>query len=270
MERLRNHLLRRQMFRWMLVPAALTVLVVAGCSDDDDDDDNNPAPTQTQMHGGFAGGTAGGATETGTLDVTVNSGTLAARFPNEASATLVKPASAAVVAASAVMDPEGAGSTVLLSGTYNTDSDSLFLSGSGYTLQGARTNVGAGQSIEGLYTGPNGTGAFYALAPAGEPIQSYCGDYMSGTQADSGFVALSVRGSSVTGLSISTVDLGDILRWNGTMTGSGTVRDVTIVDPLNPGGAPLAQGTWDTSLDTMNGTYGFGGDTGTWDAVICD
>jgi hypothetical protein len=270
MEQFRNHLLRRPMVRWMLVPAALTVLLVAGCSDDDDDDDG-PAPTQTVLHGGFAGGTAGGATETGTLDVTVNSGTLAARFPNAASATsLVKPASAAVVNATGVLDPEGPGATISLSGTYNTDTDSLFLSGGSYTLHGKRGNVGAGQSIEGLYTGPNGTGAFYALAPAGEPIQSYCGDYTSGAQTDSGFVALSVRGSSVTGLSISRLDFGDILRWNGTVTGTGTVRDLTIVDPLNPGGAPLAEGTWDTSLDTMTGTYGFGGDTGTWDAVVCD
>ncbi|HET9253389.1 MAG TPA: hypothetical protein VFP58_14840 [Candidatus Eisenbacteria bacterium] len=269
MERLRNHLLRHHLLRWMVVPAALTVLVVAGCSDDDDDDDG-PAPTQTSMSGGFAGGTVAGATETGTLAVTINSGTLAASFPNASATSLVRPASAVVVPASGTLDVEGVGGTIAVSGSYNTDTDSLFLSGSSYTLRGRRTNVGAGQAIEGTYTGPNGTGGFYLLAGAGAPIQSYCGDYTSGAQTDSGFVSLSVRENSVTGLSISRLDFGNIIRWNGTVTGTGTARDLEILDPLNPGGAPLAEGTWNTSLDTMNGTYGFGGDTGTWDATVCD
>lgn len=272
MERLRNHLFRRHLIRWMLVPATLTVFAIAGCSDDDDDDDDNgPAPTQTTMSGGFAGGTVAGATETGTLAVTINSGTLAARFPNQTAAkSLLRPASSVVVSAAGTMDVEGIGGTIPVSGSYNTDTDSLFLSGSGYTLIGRRTNVGAGQSIEGIYTGPNGSGAFYVLAGAGVPLQSYCGTYTSGAQADSGFVALTVRNNSVTGLSVSRLDFSDIVRWNGDITGTGTARDIEIEDPLNPGGAPLADATWDTSLDTMTGTYGIGGDTGTWEATLCD
>ena len=270
MERLRHHLFRRHMVRWMLVPAALTVFVLAGCSDDDDDDDDGPTPTSTSLAGGFAGGTAGVATETGTLAITIQSGTLAARFPSATATSLVRPASAVVVAAAGTMDPEGIGSTISVSGSYNTDNDSLVLNGGGYALRGRRTNTGAGQSIEGTYSGPNGTGAFYLLDAAGAPLQSYCGSYGSGAQTDSGFVALTVRGSSLTGLSVSELDFSDIIRWNGTITGTGTARDIEIEDPLNPGGAPLAEGTWDTSLDTMNGTYGFGGDTGTWDATLCD
>lgn len=267
MERFRNHLLRRHLIRWFLVPATVTFLAVAGCDDDDDDDDGTPAPTQTTMSGGLAGGT----TETGTMAVTILSGTLAPRFPNQAAPTsLVRPAGAVVVAAAGTIDLEGIGGQIAISGSYNTDTDSLFMSGGGYTLEGMRTNVGAGQAIEGIYTGPNGSGAFYLLAGAGVPLQSYCGTYTSGTLADSGFVAVTVRSSSITGLSISELDPGDIIRWNGTITGTGTARDIEIEDPLNPQGAPLAEGTWDTSLDTMTGTYGFAGDTGTWEATICD
>ena len=267
MERFRNHFFRRSLRGLLLVPLALGFFVLAGCSDDDDDDDNGTPATQTTMNGAFAGGT----TETGTLAVTIQSGTLAGSLGNRtASTNPMLPASKVVVAAVGTLDLEGVGGTHALAGTYNTDSDSLFLSGDGYTLEGKRTNTGAGQVIEGLYTGPNGNGAFFVLAGAGVPLQSYCGTYTSGAQVDSGFVALTVRGSSLTGFVLSKLDSNDIIRLNGTITGTGTVRDIDIEDPTNPGGAPLAEATWNTSLDTMSGTYGFGGDTGTWEATVCD
>jgi hypothetical protein len=267
MERLRNHLVHRNLLRWLLVPAALSVFVLAGCSDDDDDDDNNPPATQTSMSGSLAGGTA----ENGTLAVTIQSGTLAGQLRQRtAASSLIRPAGTVVVGATGTINPEGVGANVTLSGSYNTDTDSLFLSGSGYTLRGRRTNTGAGQSIEGTYTGPNGDGAFFVLAGAGVPLQAYCGTYTSGAQADSGFFHVVVRGESLTGFTLSGLDPTDIIRLNGTVTGTGTARDIEILDPTDPGGAPLAEGTWDTSTDTMTGTYGFGGDTGNWEATLCD
>jgi hypothetical protein len=267
MEQLRNHFFRRRSRSLFLVPAVLGLFLLAGCSDDDDDDDNGPTPTQTTMSGSLAGGTS----ETGTLDVTIQSGTLAAQLRNQAAPTsIVRPAGTVVVAAVGTLDLEGVGGQFSLAGTYNTETDSLFLSGSGYTLQGRRSNTGAGQVIEGLYTGPNGNGAFFVLAGAGEPLQSYCGAYTSTAQADSGFFQVTVRGTSLTGFAISELDANDIIRLYGDATGTGTVRDIEIQDPTNPGGALLAEGTWDTSTDTMTGTYGFAGDTGTWEMTLCD
>jgi hypothetical protein len=267
MEQLRNHFFGRRARSLFLVPAVLGLFLFAGCSDDDDDDDDGPTPTQTSMSGSLAGGT----TETGTLDVTIQSGTLAAQLRNQAAPTsILRPAGTVVVAAVGTLDLEGIGGQVALSGTYNTETDSLFLSGSGYTLQGRRTNTGAGQAIEGLYTGPNGNGAFFVLAGAGVPLQSYCGTYTSTAQTDSGFIQVTVRGTSLTGFAISELDSGDIVRLYGDATGTGTVRDIEIQDPTDPGGAPLAEGTWDTSIDTMSGTYGFAADTGTWNMTVCD
>jgi hypothetical protein len=267
MEQLRNHFFRRRSRSLFLVPAVLGLFLFAGCSDDDDDDDNGPTPTQTTMSGSLAGGTS----ETGTLDVTIQSGTLAAQLRNQAAPTsIVRPAGTVVVAAVGTLDLEGIGGQVSLGGTYNTETDSLFLSGSGYTLRGRRSNTGAGQVIEGLYTGPNGNGAFSVLAGAGVPLQSYCGDYTSTAQADSGFFQVTVRGATLTGFAISELDANDIVWLYGTATGTGTVRDIEIQDPNDPGGAPLAEGTWDTSTDTMTGTYGFAADTGTWEMTLCD
>jgi hypothetical protein len=263
MERFCNQFLRRSLLRWLLVPATLGVLVVAGCSDDDDDDDVNP-PTQTAMAGSFAGGTS----ETGTLSITINSGTLAGQIRSQTPATsIVRPAGTVVVIASGTLDLEGVGGTVELAGSYNTDTDSLFLSGGGYTLRGRRTNTVAGQSIEGLYDGPVGSGAFFLLAGAGVPLQTYCGAYTSNAAADSGFFHVTIRETSLTGFVLSKNDPGDIVRLNGDVTGTGTVLDVTIEDP---DGVPLAEGTWDTSTDTMSGTYGYAGDTGTWETTLCD
>lgn len=266
MEQLRNHFFRRRVRNLFLVPAVLGLFLFAGCDDDDDDDDNGPTPTQTTMSGSLAGGTI----ETGTLDVTIQSGTLAAQLRNQAAPTILRPAGTVVVAATGVVDLEGLGGQVSLGGTYNTDTDSLFLSGSGYTLEGRRSNTGAGQVIEGLYTGPNGNGAFFVLAGAGQPLQSYCGTYTSTALADSGFFQVTVRGTSLTGFAISKLDANDIIRLYGDATGNGTVLDIEIQDPTNPGGAPLAEGTWDTSTDIMTGTYGYAGDTGTWEMTICD
>lgn len=267
MEQLRNHFFRRRSRSLFLVPALLGLFLIAGCSDDDDDDDDGPTPTQTTMSGSIAGGTS----ETGTLDVTVQSGTLAAQLSNQAAPTsIVRPAGAVVVAAVGTLDLEGLGGQFSLAGTYNTDTDSLFLSGSGYTFQGRRANTGAGQLIEGLYTGPNGNGAFFVLVGAGVPLQSYCGTYTSTALADSGFIQVTVRETSLAGFLISKLDSNDIIRLDGDATGTGTVRDIEIQDPTDPGGAPLAEGTWDTSTDVMTGTYGFAADTGTWEMTLCD
>jgi hypothetical protein len=268
MEQLRNHFFRRRLRSLFLVPAVLGLFLLAGCSDDDDDDDDNgQTPSQTTMSGSIGRG----ITETGTLDVTIQSGTLAAQLRNQAAPTsILRPAGTVVVAAVGTLDLEGIGGQVALAGTYNTETDSLFLSGGGYTLEGRRTNTGAGQAIEGLYTGPNGTGAFFVLAGAGVPLQSYCGTYTSTAQADSGSFHLTVRGTSLVGFAVSNLDANDIVRLYGNATGTGTVLDIEIQDPTNPGGAPLAEGTWDTSTDTMTGTYGIAGDTGAWEATLCD
>jgi hypothetical protein len=270
MRRFRSRLLCRTLRRWVLplrrwvlVPATLGVLAAAGCSDDDDVD---PAPTQTTM----SGNVASGATERGTLGVTIQSGTLAGPLVTRARpGTLVRPAGTVVVAAAGTMDFEGGGALIALAGSYNTDTDSLFLSGSGYTLRGSRTSTAAGESIEGTFTGPNGNGVFFVLTGAGGALQHYCGLYTSTAQAESGVFAVTIRGSSVTGFTISDSD-DDTIRFHGTATGTGTVRDVEIEDPGDPGGAPLAMGTWDTSLDTMTGSYTFGSDTGTWEVDRCD
>ena len=268
MERLGQQIFRRRLLGWLLVPAALGLFVLAGCSDDEEDDNNNPPATSTSMGGSFAGVNG----EYGTLAVTIQSGTLAGTLRNQMASTsgLVRPSGTVVVAATGTLDLEGIGGQVALSGTYDTDSDSLFLSGGGYTLEGMRTNTSAGQVIEGTYTGPTTSGAFSLLAGAGVPLQAYCGTYTSGAQADSGFFNLTVRGSSLAGFALSSLDPGDIVRLYGDATGTGNSRDLTIQDPTDPGGAPLATGTWDTTTDTMSGTYGFGGDTGSWDATLCD
>ena len=267
MEQLRNHAVRRRLLGWLLVPAALGLFVLAGCSDDDDDDDNTPPATQTTMGGSLAGVSG----ENGTLSLTIQSGTLAGTLRGQTAATsLVRPAGNVVVGASGTLDLEGLGGQVGLSGTYNTDNDSLLLSGGGYTIEGMRTNTSAGQVIEGTYTGPTTSGAFFVIAGAGVPLQAYCGTYHSGADADSGFFHVTVRGSSIAGFALSSLDPGDIVRLYGDATGTGNSRDITIQDPNNPSGAPLATGTWDTTTDTMNGTYGFGGDTGTWNATLCD
>ena len=73
--------------------------------------------------------------------------------------------------------------------------------------------------------------ALKLLAGAGVPLQAYCGTYTSNAAADSGFFNVTIRETSLTGFALSKNDSGDIVRLNGDVTGTGTVRDVTIEDP---------------------------------------
>lgn len=166
------------------------------------------APTTTKFQGTFAGT----GDQSGTLDIEVQ----AVVAPQTAWLDYIIPA----LHAQSTPSVSGtitttSGSATSVTGTYNTSTNALQLSGGGFTFTGSRS----GSSITGTFTGPSGsTGGFSTLNATAGSVTVYCGTFTSLGGKESGIFNIQTS-SSGTASGTSSTSRGSTAL-TGTVTGS--------------------------------------------------
>lgn len=253
----------RRVMLCLLLFVALSLLPFAGCSNTE-----NPVtpggggPTSTSLTGLFVGAGDGGK-----LTLTIASASLA---PTLRAASL----GADVVSATGILDPDGTGATIPLSGTYDTATDTLNVSGGGYVLLGFLEKTG---TISGDYSGPNGSGVFGTFVGSSSATKVFCGSFENATMTISGRWNLAAVGNNVGGF--GAADAGGVTQTfglNGSATGTSNPREIMLTGSLGNDSLSAA-GNWDTTTDQVQGTWDrFANgtvdpvDTGTWVGGLCD
>jgi hypothetical protein len=148
---------------------------------------NNPNTTTASTTTTFAGTLAGKNGQTGTLSVTVQTTSIAS------ASTLVQ---SGVEKVQSVAQSSGVlvtgGATINLTGSYDSSTAGLTMTGGGYAFSGAVS----GGAFSGSYTGPsNGDGAFSALNATQTPVTRYCGNWNDGQITGTFNVQISANGS---------------------------------------------------------------------------
>jgi hypothetical protein len=249
---------------------ALLTLVIAfqlstGCSSNDKKNPAAPGGGGTTQTTTFVG-IFTNATERGKITVTVNTTSLAARIR---AARAGEPS----VTATATLAP-ATGSTVSLAGLYDSATDSLKLTGGGYTFLGIYDASNTPPSVYGGYSGPNGMGSFGAIptTASSSPIEIYLGSFQSDSTNTHGSFNMA-RYDTLAGV-LAFVE-GDVeaSALDGTVTGTGTTRTVSL-QGSSGSFSVTATGTLDTSTHDVSGiwhTYDsdlLKGDDGTWSGSL--
>jgi hypothetical protein len=229
---------------FVLFTVLLFAIAIIGCKKDE-----SPTATPPPASGGITTyvGTFANTAESGSLILTFSSAP-AKRDPNF------------VATVESVLTVSGkikiGVDSVLLTGTYDTTTDSLIVSGGGYTFRGKLTNG----HFTGSYTGPHGPGGFAASPSATDGSDKvFCGTSheTSPDTSQHGRFNLIVSGTTVSGVTGDGLDLG------GHATGDSvyvTISDVEIargkVVGVNISGiyyspnfnSPTITGTWEGSI----------------------
>lgn len=240
---------------------ALCLFSFSGCGDDDDDNPVHPGggTPSTQLTGTFVGENEGGLMS---LAIPLAQADLAP--PLGAGPTRVHS-----VTASAVLSPD-VGGVVNLTGVYDEEADSLYLSGQGYTLDGHYDSAGPVPAIVGDYTGPNGAGLFGCAVGGSGTVHVYCGTFVNESQTSTGRLNLVTIGDHVRGL---VAFEGEIVAFEGTSTATSTVRTIAVNQELVAGRVLIASGTIDLNTGEAGGNWRIEVigvvDFGTWDASTC-
>jgi hypothetical protein len=153
-------------------------LTLAGCGDD------KSAPTAPGTGGGGGNttftGLVAGASQSGTLTLTIPTTSLAGRRPTQAAHSL-RPAPAAIITVTGSVNFALQG-FISFTGTYNTETDSIHFAatdslGGVYQFYGWVDNGSTLTVTFGGYTGPHGVGGWgmFRASPAG--VVAYCGTY---------------------------------------------------------------------------------------------
>jgi hypothetical protein len=177
------------------------------------------------------------------------------------------------VPATAWLAGEGLG-TATLSGFYDPETDSLGLVGMPlHTMVGKYDESGAVAGIFGRYTHAAEQGFFQSAVGNADAVQPLCGSFENQAQTVSGPWTLVVAGTSATGMAISAE--GVEILFEGTVTGTGAARTVTLTGSDGQGGTLTATGTLDATTDRVtDGTWSLEVDStpvdsGTWGAELC-
>jgi hypothetical protein len=238
----------------LAVPAMILVaaLGLSGCSKDTKSVTAPPAPSSTTFVGTMAGATVSGSV------TTVIAAAVSAPQPGATGAQDVLGGTSAQsqVGVTGTLVIAG-GATVSLTGTYDTVSKALSVTGGGYTF----TGTFASGIITGAFTGPSSVTGGFTLSPsANGSVKVYIGTFTSTSGGASGNFNLVSSGTTLTGLAVTTG--GSEIPLNGTLT-SGT--NVSIVNPGYPSGPPLATGTLNTTTHVMSGLFNDqAGNSGNW------
>ena len=250
----------------LALPLALGILAFGGCSDDDENPPSGGGtpPTTTTFKGVF-----GNSTENGSLSVTVQSTSLASPRPGRLLlATRPHPSGAAVVSATGTLKPIG-GSQASVSGSYDSDQDTLYLAGAGYTMQGEYDTTSTFKSINGMYSGPNGQGFFGCVTGVTNPVL-YCGTFTGGS---TGYWDILIAGDQVGGIAFPAS--GEPFTFEGSIATTGTMRAIT-AGSSEPGVYTLTvTGTWNTTTNTVSGSWTYedlvtpSTTSGTWSGSPC-
>lgn len=252
--------LRRPLPSLLIVAAALSFTIWVGCGSDDKKNPMNPGATTSSFAGWFGNGT-----ESGMLTLTVSQGNLAGRLRAPGTASHA-------VTATGYLTHSGA-ATDTLNGTFDDESGDLDITGGGYTLIGTY-DAGPPSVMLGAYTGPNGDGQFSCLVGGVSSADIYCGNYMNEAHADSGTFIVAVRGNTLEGAAIE--DGGATATgFTGSVSGTGTVRDLAISGTITNGYLLTATGQVDTGTHLIGGTFkvtynAAPYDSGAWSGELCN
>jgi len=227
--------------------AIVLAVFMAGCSDDD-----NPA-----------GGGGGGPTYYGTFANPSESGSMNMNFASAPKLGVDAPQSvAAVIVVTGTIKIQG-GATITITGTFDTETDSLKISGGGYSFEGTLTNG----DLVGSYTGPNGEGSFVAGTSTSGTVKVFLGEYIETAPSPGthhGKINIVVDGTAVTVLVRDDVEASDfVITFQGTLIGS----QVTIY-VSGTTGPVLAEGTMNEAGTHCSGTYNSGDEQGDWSADL--
>jgi hypothetical protein len=183
--------------------------------------------------------------------------------------TVTIPGSAAFEKTTAIYSVSGiitidGGSTITISGTFNTSNDSLIVSGSGYSFRG----VLVGTNVTGSYTGPNGPGGFTLKPSTNNSVKIFCGTYISSAGQSNGRFNLAWDSSNAT-ISVLGVSYSD-------PTNQKQLTGITAADSIKvyaPGytNVFIALGKFTNPADTAAaGVYdNYSDDHGTWSFSRC-
>ncbi len=243
----------------------ISLVVLVGCGDDD-----NPAnpgggtPASTNMYGTFAGGTIGGK-----LTISIAATALAPPRPSTGIRTHL-------VTATGSMDLDGGG-VIQLGGTYNDETDTLKISGGGYTFIGTYDATGTVPGILGGFTGPD-QGFFGCVTGTASSVKVFCGTFVNAGVTVDGRWNILIVGDELAGLAVVTGSSG-VVGLEGTITGTGNPRQITIElvssDDIVADSQLSADGTWDTTTNEVSGTWTLYDstptqiDNGTWTGGLC-
>jgi hypothetical protein len=153
----------------------LGMLAVSGCGSSSSSSSTAPSATAGTFQGTFAG--SGG--QIGTLTITTQA-VAGTEPPVQHFAVLERTGTAlSAVVFAAASTATGSihlvgGSTISLSGTYDSSSGVLGLAGGGFTLNGS---VISGGAVLGAYSSSGGSGTFSALSSTSSVVTTYCGTY---------------------------------------------------------------------------------------------
>lgn len=154
----------------------------------------------------------------------------------------------------------GGGATMDLTGSHDTATQVFSVTGGGWTFTGGVTSVG----LEGGFTAPSATGIFTLLqqGAGADTVIVVTGSFVSGAGGPGGVFNLAVRGTAIHGNAWTDGEVTATVL-DGTFTPA--TGAISIVNPQNPGGPPLATGVYDPGSGIASGDYDNGaGDTGTW------
>ena len=241
-------------------------LALAGCSKDENGGGRvigPPGTPSTQMTGVFLNTSVGGL-----LDVTIETSPLAPTWrPPAAAGGSRGDAAVPGVSAFGTMSPDGGG-TVNLTGTYDPDTDSLYLNGQGYALAGLYLPSGAPPRLQGRFSGPLGNGSFLVMAGSRTQVRTFCATYENGDATLWGALNFAISGTSLAGFEVEDGDTV-VVALSGSSSGTGTTRALAFL-----GGSFQGSGTWDPSKNLVQGDwlgYVQSGalDSGVWSGEAC-
>lgn len=226
--------------------------------------------------GDTTGGGGGGSTTTfeGIIAGDSTSGMLSGELSltiNTTSLSVASPVSLDVMGTEASVTVTGTltlngGSTITLTGTYDTGTHALSVAGGGYTFTGTFSNG----TLSGTFTTANGgTGSFSTSSSSGSgAVYSFCGNAVPQQSAEKGAtfnLVVNTGTGTASGFAVGNGD-GQTTSLNGAVSGSNwNVSFVTAVD----GHAGTASGTFTST--SLTGTYSIPAnpENGTVSATIC-
>ncbi|GEM_PF-6286193 len=160
------------------------MILIVSCKKDENPVNTGGGGNPTTYLGTFAG-----ASESGSITLTI------------AGSTIISKATGSVAVAGS-LKPVG-GAAVSLTGTFNTGTNALAVSGgaagSTYTLAGTLS----GGALSGSYTGPNGNGQFRMESSANNAVKVFVGTYTSQAGNSPGYFNLVQDSTSLSGLAVS-------------------------------------------------------------------
>lgn len=212
-----------------LCAVLVTGAFISSCS-------GSSTPTSPSSETAFQGTVAGTGGQSGTLTVTVRTVVAASsaaffRFPFIA--TLHAQTTGTVTATGSLRLIGG--STIPLTGTFDSSTKVLNLSGAGFTFAGTLS----GGVLSGTYTGPNGvSGGFSSLSTTGATVTAYCGTFVRNDGVRGVFNVQVSTAGTVSGVAEGGIYIRGQVSGN-TVTTTATSPSGTIV----PGTSTIQNGT---------------------------